>query len=59
MGFLTEFWRKSYYNRSNGEDGTVLGAMGREVRQRYTGEREEEEIILRVKARSVLRWNGC
>lgn len=50
MGFLTEFWRKSYYNRSNGKDGTVLGAMGREVRQRYTGEREEEEIILRVKA---------
>lgn len=59
MGFLTEFWRKWCYNRSNGEDGAVLGAMGREVRQRYTGKREEEGIILRAKARSALRWNGC
>lgn len=59
MGFLTEFWRKWYYNRSNGEDGAVLGAMGRKVRQRYTGKREEEGITLKAKARSALRWNGC
>lgn len=45
MGFLTGFWRKWYYNRSNGKDGTVLGAMGREVRQRYTGNNGREAVI--------------